>query len=291
MTTTPHATNTTDTTNTSATTAATGTTATVSPGERFARAFAEDPEKAEVRFEYTVTDSFQPGKDRPRLTARNLFKKQRVTSETVRSWFETRPDAPHASGGLRESAYRFEAATYAVRPITAWVQIPDALGEHPDALAQFIDHRLMVRLGTAENRALTLDVVDHPDVATLPYTGSYTAGVLAAFNEIEQQGGTGHALMINPQDYYGELVGAGSLLADLAREQVMICRHRHVAPGSALVGDFAMAARLLEAGRSVIKVAEPPTGLFERPGTAVCAEVHESVAVQQPTHFFHAVRA
>ena len=99
-------------TTTADTTTATDTTATASPGERFARAFAEDPEKAEVRFEYTITDSFQPGKDRPRLTARNLFKKQRVTSETVRSWFETRPDAPHASGGLRESAYRFEAATY-----------------------------------------------------------------------------------------------------------------------------------------------------------------------------------
>ncbi|MDX3523611.1 family 3 encapsulin nanocompartment shell protein [Streptomyces scabiei] len=285
------------TTTTADTAPPTGTGTIASPGEQFARAFAEDPEKAEVRFDHTITDSFQPGKDRPRLTARNLFKKQRVTSDTVRSWFETRPNAraapntPHASGVLRESAYRFEAATYGVRPITAWVQIPEALGEQPDALAQFIDHRLMVRLGTAENRALTLDVVDHPDVATLPYTGSYTAGVLAAFNEIEQQGGTGHALMINPQDYYGELVGAGSLLADLAREQVMICRHRHVAPGSALVGDFAMAARLLDAGRSVIKVAEPPPGLFERPGTAVYAEVHESVAVHQPTHFFHAVRA
>lgn len=269
----------------------TASTTTASPGEQFARAFAEDPDKAEVRFDYTITDSFQPGKDRPRLTARNLFKKQRVTTETVRSWFETRPPVPGASGGLRESAYRFEAATYGVRPITAWVQIPEALAGQPDALAQFIDHRLMVRLGTAENRALTLDIVDHPDVATLPYTGSYAAGVLAAFNEIEQQGGTGHALMINPQDYYGELVGAGSLLADLAREQVMVCRHRHVAPGSALVGDFAMAARLLEAGRSVIKVAEAPPGVFERPGTAVCAEVHESVAVRQPTHFFHAVRA
>jgi hypothetical protein len=263
------------------------------PGEQFARAFLAGLEHARVDFGFTLSDAFQPTNDRPRLTVRNLFRKQRADSGTVRSWYETRPgaDATAWEGRLREAAFRFSVAEYGVRPITGWVQIPEELTEEPEGLASFIDRRLMVRLGTAENLALTRDLLSHPDVAPLPYKDLYTAGVLAAFEEIEQTGGTGHAMIVNPADYYGELVGAGSVLQDLAREKVMICRNRHVAPGHALVGDFAMAARLLEAGHSVIKVAEPPAGTFDQPGIAVCAEVYEGVAVQLPTHFFHVVPA
>ncbi|MFJ2095148.1 family 3 encapsulin nanocompartment shell protein [Streptomyces sp. NPDC087901] len=268
------------------------------PGEEFAAAYLADAEKAEVHFPFTLTDVFETGKQGQRLTARNLFRTQRAETQPVRSWHETRPPGTgNPDGGaspqerLREASFRFSLAEYGVAPITAWVQIPDGLADEPEGLASFIDRRLMVRLGTAENRALTLDVLRHPDVARLPYQGSYVDGVLAAFNEIEQAGGTGRALMVNSRDYYSELVGSGSLLGDLTREEVKISRHRHVAPGCALVGDFAMAARLLESGRSVIKVAEPPEGTFDQPGTAVCAEVYESVAVQLPTHFFHVVPA
>ncbi|HEY9330552.1 MAG TPA: family 3 encapsulin nanocompartment shell protein [Streptomyces sp.] len=268
------------------------------PGEQFAAAYLADAEKAEVHFPFTLTDVFETGKQGQRLTARNLFRTQRAETQSVRSWHETRPGGsgdPDGGAGpegrLREASFRFSVADYGVTPITAWVQIPEGLADEPDALASFIDRRLMVRLGTAENRALTLDVLRHPEVARLPYRGSYVDGVLAAFNEIEQAGGTGRALMVNSSDYYAELVGAGSLLGDLTREEVKISRHRHVAPGCALVGDFAMAARLLESGHSVIKVAEPPEGTFDQPGTAVCAQVHESVAVQLPTHFFHVVPA
>ena len=41
----------------------------------------------------------------------------------------------------------------------------------------------------------------------------------------------------------------------------------------------------------MIRVAEPPPGTFAQPGLAVCAEVHEGVAVHLPTHFFHVVPA
>jgi hypothetical protein len=57
------------------------------------------------------------------------------------------------------------------------------------------------------------------------------------------------------------------------------------------VGDFAVAAELLDGGRSEIGVAEPPEGTFAEPGQAVYAEVHEGVAVHLPTHFFHVVPA
>jgi hypothetical protein len=272
------------------------------PGEQFAEAFAADPEKAEVHFGFTLTDAFQPGKERRRLTARNLFRKRPVDrgTGTVRSWHETRPDPAHATttastahaptaSGLREDAYEFSLGAYQVGRIEAWVQIPEGLADEPEALAAFIDRRLMVRLGTAENRALTHQVTGHPDVAELPYRGSYAAGLLAAFDEIEQSGGTGHAVMVNPADYYGQLAGSGSLLADLAREDVMVCRHRQVAPGCALVGDFAMAAVLLDARHSTVKIDEPPPGMFATDAPAVSATVHESVAVQLPTHFFHVV--
>jgi hypothetical protein len=64
-----------------------------------------------------------------------------------------------------------------------------------------------------------------------------------------------------------------------------------VKPGCALVGDFAVAAQLLDAGRSVIGVAEPPPGTFAEKGPAVYAEIREGVAVHLPTHFFHVVPA
>jgi hypothetical protein len=61
--------------------------------------------------------------------------------------------------------------------------------------------------------------------------------------------------------------------------------------GQALAGDFAEAVRLLDAGRSVIRVAEPPAGTFAQPGLAVCGEVYEGLAVHLPTNIFLAVPA
>ena len=67
------------------------------PGERFAQAFLAHPEQAQVDFDFTLSDAFQPTNDRPRLTVRNLFRKQRADAGTVRSWFENRPAADEAA--------------------------------------------------------------------------------------------------------------------------------------------------------------------------------------------------
>lgn len=267
----------------------------LSPGEAFARAYAADGDKAEVHFDFTITDAFQPTKDRPRVTVRNLLKKRAADADEVRFWSESRPPAEEAqavseSGLRREAAFRFGMSTARVHPIRAWVQIPRELTDDLDALAVFVDFRLLVRLATAENQALTIGehgLLRHPGIATLPYHGEYVSGVMAACNEIEQTGATAHAMIINPHDYYFHLVGKGSLLDDLARNGTLISRTRMVDPGCALVGDFAMAARLLDGGRSVIRIAEPPPGTFAQPGLAVCAEIYEGVAVHLPTHFFH----
>lgn len=268
------------------------------PGERFARAFLADPHGAEVLFPYTITDAFQPTRDRPRVTVRNLFKKRSVTDDVVRFWCERRPPAAEATAVheaelRREATFRPGTAQAGVHPIRAWVQVPEELRDDPEGLASFLDHRLLVRLATAENQALTCGehgLLKHPEIAELPYAGDYVAGLLAACDEIEQTGATPHAMIVNPHDYYRHLVGSG-VLEDLARNATMISRTRMVRPGCAVVGDFAMAARLLDGGRSAIRVDRPPAGTFATDAPAVCAEVHEGLAVHLPTHFFHVVPA
>jgi hypothetical protein len=231
------------------------------------------------------------------VTVRNLLRQRPAGEENVRFWNESRPDpveagTVHESGLRREAAFRFGMAQARLHPIRAWVQVPDALAADPEALAAFIDFRLLVRLATAENQALTIGpggLLTHPDIVKLPYRGDYLQGLLQACDEIEQTGATAHAMIVNPHDFYFHLLGRGSLLADLSRNGTLISRTRMVRQGCALVGDFAMAARLLDGGRSVIRVAEPPPGTFATPGTAVCAEVWEGLAVHLPTHFFHVV--
>lgn len=271
----------------------------LSPGQEFARAFAKEPATAEARFDYTITEAFQPTQDRPRVTVRNLLRVRPVDGDTVRFWSESRPAATEAdsvaeSDLRREAAFRFGMAQAQVYPIRAWVQIPAELADDPEGLAAFIDFRLLVRLATAENQALTLGpggLLTHPGIVKLPYHGEYLNGLLQACDEIEQTGATAHAMIVNPHDFYFHLLGRGTLLEDLARNGTKLSRTRMVAPGCALVGDFAMAARLLDGGRSSIRVAEPPPGTFATPGVAVCAEVFEGLAIHLPTHFFHVVPA
>jgi capsid protein len=277
----------------------TASAATVSPGTEFARAFAIDGERTQVTFDYTITDAHKPDRPKPRLTVRGLLKRRYVESDVTRFWCEGRPSAPEAaavseSGLRREAAFRFGVAEARVHPIRAWVQLPAGLLDDPAGLAEFIDHRLLVRIATAENQALTIGphgLLGHPEIARLPYDGDYAAGILAACDEIEQTGSTAHAVIVNPRDYYLRLVGRNGLLADLADNGTLISRTRMISPGCALAGDFAEAVRLLDAGRSVIRVAEPPPGTFATPGLAVCGEVYEGLAVHLPTHLFLAVPA
>jgi hypothetical protein len=274
-------------------------TATVSPGTAFATAFATDGERTQVTFNYTITDAHKPDRPKPRLTVRGLLKRRPAESETTSFWCEGSPSPEQAAAvteaELRpEAAFRSLVAHAGVYPVQAWVRIPDELTGDPEGLAEFIDHRLLVRVATAENQALTIGphgLLRHPEIARLPYQGDYVDGVLAACDAIEQVGSTAHAIIVNPADYYRRLVGRGRLLADLADNGTLISRTRMIPPGQALAGDFAEAVRLLDAGRSVIRVAEPPPGTLAQPGLAVCGEVYEGLAVHLPTHLFLAVPA
>jgi hypothetical protein len=271
----------------------------LSPGTAFAAAFATHGERTEVTYDYTITDAHKPDRPKPRLTVRRLLKTRRAESETVSHWCERGPGpdeaAAVAEAGLRrEAAFQSGVTRARVYPVRAWVQIPDELTRDQAELADYIDHRLLVRIATAENQALTIGphgLLHHPGIARLPYRGGYTDGLLAALDEIEQVGSTAHAVIVNPADYYRELAGRGSLLADLAANGTLVSRTRMIPRGQALAGDFAEAVRLLDAGRSVIRVAEPPAGTFAGPGLAVCGEVYEGLAVHLPTNLFLAVPA
>lgn len=266
-----------------------------SSGDLFARAFLERGPETEVRFDFTITESFKPTQDRPRLMVSQLFKKRLVDQTVNHFWAESRPPKAQTAGIVegelrQEATFRFGMGEGTVRPINAWVQIPPALANDARGLAEFIDYRLLVRLATAENQALTLGpygLLNTPGVTPIPYTGSYAQGVMAACNEIEQNGATAHAMIVNPVDYYHQMMGSGSLLGDLERNGTKIVRTRMVGPGCALVGDFAVAARILHTGKSVMRVGTPPAGTFATDGLAVCAEIYEGLAVHLPTHFFH----
>jgi len=269
-----------------------------SPGTQFAEAFARHGEHTEVAYDFTITDAHKPDRPMPRLTVRGLLKRRPVTSAVSSFWSEHGPDSPEQAAGVTESGLRQEAAFQPsveqalVHPVQAWLRIPEELPGVPGGLAEFIDHRLLVRLATAENQALTIGphgLLRHPEIARMPYKGEFADGILAAFNAIEQVGSTAHAVIVNPADYYLRLAGRGSLLADLAANGTLISRTRMIPPGQALAGDFAEAVRLLDAGRSVIRVAEPPAGTLAGSGLAVCGEVYEGLAVHLPTHLFLAV--
>ncbi len=281
------------------TTAALPATTEVSPGTAFAAAFAADGERAEVRYDYTITDAHKPDRPKPRLTVRRLLKRRPVEGDVITFWSEHAPTGEQAaavteSGLRREAAFVPSVERAGIHPVRAWLPIPAELADDQEGLAEFIDHRLLVRLATAENQALTIGpqgLLNHPEIARLPYHGDFAAGILAAFDAIEQVGSTAHAAIINPVDYYLGLVGRGSLLADLAANGTLLSRTRMIPPGQALAGDFAEAVRLLDAGRSVIRVAEPPPGTLAGAGLAVCAEVYEGLAVHLPTNLFLAVPA
>jgi hypothetical protein len=98
-------------------------------------------------------------------------------------------------------------------------------------------------------------------------------------------GATADGMIINPEDYY-LFMSQGRLMADLDENGVMIVRTRLVEPGTAIIGDFGHGAQLFDAGRTVMRFAEPPPGTFAEPGIGLMAQIHERVVVTLPANFF-----
>lgn len=265
-----------------------------SPGRTFVEACTADGLDASVEYDVTITDSLLSSRRKPRYPARNMFKVVDLSRDPRQYyWHESppQPGDPKVDGAdlRREIAHRFHKSPVPeLYPTTAWVQVPPAMWEDAETFESFINYRLIVRLGTAENHTIIRGkggLLNIPEIARMTATGPFDSTILAACNEVEQMGGTADGLIINPVDYY-KFMGRGRLMADLEQNGVFIVRTRLVDPGTGIVGDFGHGALLFDAGRSVIRFAEPPPGTFAEPGNALMAEIYERVVINLPTNFF-----
>jgi hypothetical protein len=265
-----------------------------SPGQVFADAVAADGLDAAVEFDETITGSLSSVRRKPRYPARNLLKVVDLSRQPQQFyWHESRPlpGGPEVDGATvrREAASRFHKSSVPQLLATrAWVQVPPDLWTDRGAFTSFVDHRLVMRLGTAENETIICGeggLLNVPGIARLTSPGSFGSTLIAACNEVEQMGATADGLIINPADYY-LFMSNGSLMADLDQNGVLIVRTRLVEPGTAIIGDFGHGAQLFDAGRSLMRFAEPPLGTFAEPGIALMAQIHERVVVTLPANFF-----
>lgn len=264
------------------------------PGRRFAEECAAKGQDAHIEFDVTITDSLTSSRRKPRYPARNMFKVIDLSRQPRRYyWHESppRPGDPKVQDAdmRREAASRFHKSPVPeLLPTTAWVQVPPGLWEDIETFESFINYRLIVRLATAENVTIIRGeggLLNIPGIARMTDPGVFGSTLFAACNEVEQMGGTADGLIINPADYY-RLKSQGRLMDDMEENGVFIVRTRLVDPGTAIVGDFGHGALLFDAGRSVIRFAEPPPGTFAEPGIALMAEIYERVAINLPTNFF-----
>ena len=265
-----------------------------SPGRTFVEAVAADGLAASVEYDVTITDSLTSSRRKPRYPARNMLKVVDLSREPRQCYWHESPPRPgdsriEGAEMRREMASRFHRSPIPeLLPTTAWVQVPDGLWEDADAFQSFLDYRLIARLGTAENNTIIrgeAGLLNYPGIGRLTVAGPFGSTILAACNEVEQMGGTADGLIINPVDFYTSMAH-GTLMDDVERNGVFIVRTRLVEPGTAIVGDFGHGAQLFDAGRSVIRFAEPPPGTFAEPGIALLAEIYERVVINLPTNFF-----
>lgn len=266
----------------------------MSPGRAFAEACTMGGLDTSMEFDVTITDSLTSSRRKPRYPARNMLRVTDLSRDPRRFYWHESPSLPGdprpPHSDLRpELARRFHMSPIPeLLTTSAWVQVPDGLWENTEAFEAFINYRLIIRLSTAENHTIIRGeggLLNMPQLGRITSAGPFASSLLAACNETEQMGATADGLIINPEDYYRYL-GQGSLMADIENNGVFIVRTRLVDPGTAIVGDFGHGAQLFDAGRSVIRFAEPPPGTFAEPGVALTAEIYERVVVNLPTNFF-----
>jgi len=175
-----------------------------------------------VTYDYTITDAHKPDRPKPRLTVRGLLKRRRVDATSpatgARPAQRRRGRGGDRVGLRREAAFRFSVAEARVHPIQAWVQIPDGLADDPGGLAEFIDHRLLVRIATGRTRRSPSARTDCSRIRSSPAAlpgrvcRRDPGGLRPDRADRIHRACDDH----QPYDFYLRLVGRGGLLADLA---------------------------------------------------------------------------
>jgi hypothetical protein len=260
-----------------------------SPGEEFALAHARMGDKATVSLRASISDLFPLAQRRPRYTVRHLLREAVVgEADEVVTFQETTAEVDQ-DAAAPEWDFRIGAASVPIGTIRAAVPVPAQVLRDPAGLAAFVDYRLLVRLGTAENDALLnadgtegiRGLLRAPGLRHAGPAGDVAQTLLAAAAECEWYGGSADGMVMHPDDWWPLL--AGSLLGGLAAAGVKISRTRMIPAGHVLVGDFTAAATLLDQQTSTLRMAAE--GELPGSGSGLVAEIREGLAIHLPGHF------
>jgi hypothetical protein len=261
-----------------------------SPGEEFALAYARRADNATVTLRAAISDLFPLAQRRPRYTVRHLLRGAVVGEADEVVTFQEIAAEVDENAAAPEWDFRIGAASVPIGTIRAAVPVPVEVLRDPAALAAFVDFRLLVRLGTAENDALLnadgtegiRGLLRTPGLRHAEPAGDVAQALLATAAECEWYGGSADGMVMHPDDWW-PLLAEGSLLDRLAAAGVKISRTRMIPAGHVLVGDFSAAATLLDRRTSTLRMAAE-TELPEL-GQGLVAEIRQGLAVHLPGHF------
>src|SRR4051794_16886227 len=185
------------------------------PGEEFALARARFGDRASVTLRAAISDLFPPARRRPRLTVRHLLRRAVIGAGNDRvTVFRERAHRVGTGTTVPERDFHVGTADAPVHTISAAVPVPPEILADPAALAAFVDFRLLVRLGTAENDALLnsdgsagmLGLLRHTGVRTMDEPAGTAAGtLLAAAARCEWYGGSPAGIRRCPHDLWSPL--------------------------------------------------------------------------------------
>ena len=261
-----------------------------SPGEEFALAYARQAEDATVTLRAAISDLFPLAQRRPRYTVRHLLRVAVVGEADEVVTFREIAAEVDENAAAPEWDFRVGTVSVPIGTIHAAVPVPAEVLHDLAALAAFVDFRLIVRLGTAENDALLnadgtagiTGLLRTPGLRHAEPAGDVAQTLLATAALCEWYGGSADGMVMHPDDWW-PLLAEGSLLDRLAAAGVKISRTRMIPAGQVLVGDFSAAATLLDRRTSTLRTAAGT----ERPdsGQALVAEIRQGLAVHLPGHF------
>jgi hypothetical protein len=266
-------------------------------GEELTRAVAGAPpgQDVVVRLRASLPTTFPLAQTRPRYTVRDLLK---VADPLDPPWYVHESpggEAPPLPGppGLDYASTHESRLIPVLRQATltdlvVTVPVPAALAREPALLAAFVDHRLIVRLGTVENQVLlhgsadqhiqgllTLDGLRHAKSA-----GNLADDLAAVATDVEEAGGSCDGIVAHPRVYW-QLVSTG-LLERLTAAGVRVSRTRMISPDQMLFGDFRAAVTLLDPAESALALRRA-----DDPARTHVLEARASIglAVHLPQHF------
>lgn len=246
---------------------------------------------AAISVNVPLTTRFPLLADRRRPPLRDLLKTARTAAPPQRYVAEARADADMpataygAYGATPEARFQPHMATAELADLSVSVPVPDEIRDDPALLARFVDHRVIVRMCTAENELLLHGSADGAvtGLRHLPGLRHVKAGtddplaaVTDAAAEAEEMGGSCDALAMHPRMYW-RLVSAGAL-PSLDAAGLRITRTRMIEPHEVLLGDFHASVTLIDSGAGEIALRRGPDG------TAIEAHMRVGLAVHLPQH-------